>query len=167
MKRANIVPMAIIFLVSGIAFTTYTFADPVPPMGHGEHPAEMHGDWHGHGFRGYCHDDSWQDTLSDSQQKDVQKARLSYSKKKDLVTARIKQAKVELATLLTDDSPSHNAINKKIDEISKLYSEKLQAKADYKIQIRKILNTDQRVKFDMELMKHASGKHGFGHGHRW
>ena len=167
MKRANIVSTAIIFLVSGIAFTTYTFADPEPPMGHGEHPAEMHGDWHGHGFRGYCHDDSWQDTLTDSQQNDVQQARLTYLKKKDLLMAKIKQAKIEFATLLTKDSPSHNAINKIIDDISKLKAEKLRAKADYKIQIRKILNADQRVKFDTQLLKHASGTQGFGHGHRW
>jgi Spy/CpxP family protein refolding chaperone len=167
MKRANIVSMAIIFLVSGIAFSTYTFADPEPPMGHGEHPAGMHGDWHGHGFSGYCHDNRWQDSLTDSQQKDVQKARLGYLKKKDLIKAKLKQAKVEFATLLTQDSPSNSAINKKVDDISKLYSEKMRAKADYKIQIRKILTADQRVKFDTELMKHASGKEGYGHGQRW
>ena len=106
-------------------------------------------------------------SLTDSQQKDVQKARLGYLKKKDLIKAKLKQAKVEFATLLTQDSPSNSAINKKVDDISKLYSEKMRAKADYKIQIRKILTADQRVKFDMELMKHASGKEGYGHGQRW
>jgi Spy/CpxP family protein refolding chaperone len=168
MKRANILSMAIIFLVSGIAYTTYSLADPEHPSGYGDHHMGMHGDWSGHGFGGYCHDDSWKSDLSDNQQKEVQKARLGYLKKKDLIKAKLKQAKVEFATLLTEDSPSHSAINKKIDEISKLDSEKLRAKADYKIQIRKILNADQRVKFDMALMKKAtSGKQGFRHGHRW
>lgn len=169
MKMAKIITMAIIFLVSGFAFTINAFAEPQHPGRYMDHHMGIHGDWPGHGFSGYCNDDNnWKNDLSDNQQKEIEKARLAYLKKKDLIKAKLKQAKVEFATLLTSDSPSQDAINKKIDEIAKLNSQKLRTKADYKIQIRKALNADQRVKFDMSLMNHATrDKKGYGHGHGW
>ena len=122
------------------------------------------GGHHGGGY-GQHHDGGhWKDTLSDEQRKKLGQLKLDYKKKKFPIKAKIKMAKVELALLMTNDSPSQNDINKKIDEVLKLKSEKMRLKAAHKIKVRKLLTSDQRVKFDMHvLIKAYMGKHGRGH----
>ncbi len=98
---------------------------------------------------------SWKATLSDEQQAQIAKLKLDYKKKKYPLKAKLKQAKVDLALLMTEDNPSQKNINKKIDEIVQLKSQKMRLKANHKIAVRKLLNENQRVKFDMKIMKKA------------
>ena len=71
---------------------------------------------------------------------------------------------VELAILVTQDSPDQNAIDKKIDEILELKREKMRKKYALKVDMRSILTPEQRVSFDMHLLKKA--QHGKGHGYK-
>ena len=69
-------------------------------------------------------------------------------------------------TVITSDNPKQDQINQKIDQIVKLKAEKMRLKAAHKIQVRSVLNEDQRVQFDMMMLKKAyKGKKGHGRGH--
>jgi len=62
--------------------------------------------------------------------------------------------------------PDQKAINKQIDKIVKLKAEKMRLKAAHKVEVRKVLNDDQRVQFDMKILKSAyHGKQGHHRGH--
>jgi Spy/CpxP family protein refolding chaperone len=164
MKQLSTITIGVVLLVTGLGLATNVLADE-PGYGHGwgHHGDEM-GKMHHEG--GYQHhedgckkDKSWKQDLSDSQRKEIDKLKLAYKQKKYLLKSQLKQANVEFALLITNDSPDQSAINKKIDAIAKLKADKLRLKADHKISVRKVLTPEQRVKFDMAVLEKAySGK---------
>lgn len=153
-------PFGLLLLVStllgSIGLTTAAWADPGPGMmyGGGRHMG-MHGGQDGCG-------PSWKDTLTDEQRAALAKLKLDYLKVKAPIKAKIKNLKVELALLVTTDKPDTNAINKKIDELTKLKNDKLKEKYKYIAAKRKVLNAEQQVLFDMRVMQKAM--HGKGKG---
>ncbi len=149
-----------VLLSGGMAMTTGVAAEQGMMGMHGKGMQGMHGKGMGHG--GGAH--SWKSTLSDDQQKQYAKIKLDFKKKVLPIKAKIKQAKIEKALLMTTDKPDQKAINKKIDEILKLKGQKMRLKTEYKLNVRKILNEEQRVQFDLYLLKKAShGKRGKRH----
>ena len=131
-----------------------------------EHGMHGMGEMHGKGHGMYHHGDGggWKASLTDEQSKQIDKLRLDYKQKSYLLKAKIKQAKIELAMLITTDSPNQKNIDKKIDEILKLKGEKMRLKTAHKISVRKLLTEEQRVQFDLHVLKKAaSGKKGKGH----
>ncbi|MGD8925563.1 MAG: periplasmic heavy metal sensor [Thioalkalispiraceae bacterium] len=165
--------LAIIFIGGGASMA---IADDQPMMG--MHRGMMHdGDNHPgrygmmsgmmHGGMGMMGGGcgGWMAGLNDAQRKSVDKLRLDYHKKKFPIKARLKQAQVDLALLIASDKPSDKAINKKIDEILKLKGEKMRLKTQHKVAVRKLLDEDQRVKFDLCVVNKAyQGRHsGFHH----
>jgi len=144
---------------SGLGVMTPAIADQ-PGMG------QMHGKGYGMGYGG-----GWKSTLSDEQRTKIAKLKLSYKQKAIPLKLKIKEAKVELAMLITASKPNNEAIDTKIDQIVNLKARKMSLKADYKIAVRKLLNDDQKVWFDMRILKKAyyggkGGGHGYGGGHR-
>lgn len=151
MKSIFKLVMAITLIIGGVSMIT-------PAM------AEMQG-MHG-GRSGQHYAGGWKASLTKDQQKQLNKIRLEHKKICYPVKARLKQAKVELALLMTSDSPKQKDLNKKVDEILKLKGEKMRLKVDKKIKIRKMLTEDQRVQFDMRVLKKAfHGKKGKGYHH--
>jgi Spy/CpxP family protein refolding chaperone len=130
----------------------------------------------------------WKMNFTDKQRTEYMKLKLAYKKKKMPLVAKKKQLKVELALLMTADKPNKAAIGKKLDEIAKVKRQKMQTKIDFKIAVRGLLTAEQKVKFDLRMMKksmkgkkrcrrgHKRGYHrrghmmgrgyGRGHGHR-
>ena len=110
-----------------------------------------------HGGMGKMHKTGggWKSSLTTEQQNQLATLKLDYKKKKYPLKTQIKQIRVDLALLITADKPNQNAINKKIDAIVDLKSQKMRLKANHKIAVRKILNEEQRVKFDMKMLKKA------------
>lgn len=116
----------------------------------------------GKGMYGAC----WKDTLTDEQRNKLAKIKLDHMKVQAPVKAKMKTVKVDLALLVTADKPDTAAINKKIDELTKLKNAKMKEKYRYIAAKRKILNNDQRVLFDMKVIKKAmKGKKKGHHGH--
>jgi len=113
-------------------------------------------------------DGGWKASLSESQQDQLAKLKLDYKKDKYLLKTKLKQAKIELAILVTSDKPDQKALDNKINEIVQLKSKKMHTKVKHKIAVRKILNKEQRVKFDMKVLKKAfhGKKRGKKHGKR-
>ena len=107
---------------------------------------------------------SWKDTLTRDQRQQVGKLKLDYRKVALPIKARIRQARIELAMLSTVDQPDHTKIDNKIGEILKLKGENIRAKVKLRTQIRNILNEEQRIKFDLHVLKKASqGKKRYHH----
>jgi Spy/CpxP family protein refolding chaperone len=126
-------------------------------MGHGGMKGGMHC---GHGAYGAC----WKDTLTDEQRNKLAKIKLEHMKVQAPVKAKIKTIKVDLALLVTADKPDTAAINKKIDELTKLKNAKMKEKYKYIAAKRKVLNNEQQTLFDMKVIKKAmKGKYK---GHR-
>lgn len=108
----------------------------------------------------------WKATLNEKQQNQVSKLKLDLKKKKYPLKTKLKQLKVELALLMTTDKPNQKTINKKIDQIIKLKAQKMRLMSNHKIAVRKVLNEQQRVKFDMKILKkafHGKKKGRYGH----
>lgn len=155
--------LGIILLTGGLGLATNSLADPEDRMGYGRHHMG-YGEHMGYGrhhsdempHHGYSRKGKeWKKTLTDEQRKEIDKLRLAYKKEKYLLKSKTKQAKVEFALLITEDSPDQSAINKKIDQLTKLKGDKLRLKAEHKIQVRKVLTPEQRVKFDMAVLNKA------------
>ena len=158
MRTLTTLTLGILITAGSIGIPLLATAEPSPGwqqgrMMHGGGKMGGHGPKHGFGH-------SWKASLTDEQSKKVDKLRLAYKRDKYLLKAKLKQAKVEFALLITKDSPSKSDINSKIDQIAKLKKDKLHLKANHKISIRKLLTEDQRVQFDLAVLKRmAKGKH--------
>ena len=166
MRTFPTLALGILITTAGFSIPILATAEPSSHMGYGNmHEGRMMhdgGKMRGYGaMHGVGH--SWKASLTDEQSKKIDKLRLAYKQEKYLLKAKLKQAKVEFALLITKDNPSKSAIDKKIDQIIKLKKEKLHLKADHKINVRKLLTEDQRVQFDLAVLKKMSkGKHGKG-----
>ena len=106
----------------------------------------------------------WKNTLSDEQKNKLRVLKLKKKKQIIPLKLKIKQARVELAMLTGNDKPKQAAIDKKIGEIVKLKQKKMQLKAKHKIAVRKLLNSNQKVMFDLRLLKKAKKGKRCKHG---
>ncbi len=158
-----------------LVISTLIFAAGVPAFaqsghsGGGGHAMKSHHGETRHGksiYEASC----WTETLTDEQKAKRAQMRLEFKKVKFLIKAQLKVKKIELATLVTQDNPDRNAIESKIEEVLALKREKMRAKYAYKVALRNMLTPEQRVLFDMKMLKKAyKGKshgHKKGHGYR-
>ena len=157
MNTVNLKPYGLLLIIGtlmgSLGLTTTALAD----HGRGMHDGGMYG---GKSMPGMC----WKVTLTDEQRAKLAKVKLDYMKAKAPIKAKMKSVKVDLAILVTTDKPDMNAINKKIDELTKLKNDKIKEKYKYIAAKRKVLNDEQRVLFDMKIIKKAmKGKHKGGH----
>lgn len=137
-------------LIAGLGLALPVLADQGYEMHHGG----MHGAKGMYGGSGMC-GPSWKETLTDEQRSKLAKLKLDHMKVKAPLKAKIKSLKVDLAMLVIADKPDVNAINKKIDELTKLKNEKMKQKYEYIAAKRKVLTPDQQVLFDMHIIKKA------------
>lgn len=118
------------------------------------HPPEIHRDMglkdpHGKQVLGK----HWKESLTDKQRITIDKMHLELSKKKSALIAKMALAKTELALLATKEVPSMSAINKKIDQIVRLKRRSLRLRYTHVIEMRKQLTKDQRVSYDMGVLR--------------
>ncbi|MEE8388627.1 MAG: hypothetical protein V3R65_08630 [Acidiferrobacterales bacterium] len=159
----TIIPRLLALLIS-FAVIPLSVANPDsrkdrPDMRHQDHRMGYyrHVEGHMHGAR-------WRQTLSDQQRAKIDKLKLEYVKKKLALKAHKKVIKVELSLLATKDNPGTTEINKKIDQFIKLKNKILRNKYAHLIAVRKILTREQRVSFDLGVMKKArQGRHSRRH----
>ena len=154
--------MLLVISILLLAFNAPAFAQ----MGHmkeGGHAMKPHHMEMGHG-KGIYDASCWTETLTEEQKAKRAQMRLEYKKEKLLIKAKIKVKKVELATLVTQDNPDQSSMERQIEEILELKREKMRATYAYKVALRNMLTPEQRVLFDMKLLKKAYK--GKGHGHK-
>ena len=140
MKKLAVITSTVLLLATGFA-ASHALAD----RGYGMR----------HHMGGSMHGKHWMQKLTDQQRTQINKLRLDYKKKKYAHKAKLKVAKVDLAMLVTKNSPSTAAINKKIDQIVSIKRQYLRVKYNHKVQVRKVLKPEQRVLFDTHILKKA------------
>lgn len=93
--------------------------------------------------------------LSDEQKQKMKDIHLKTSKEVLPLKNQLAEKKAHLKTLTTVEKPDMNEINKTIDEMSALRNQIMKKKVAAKMEVRSILNDEQRLMFDMK-----DGKHG-------
>ena len=161
-----------VLLVAALAGGGMGMMSPVMASEHGMRGMQM-GQGMGQGMgKGMRHGGGWKSTLTEEQSKQVARLKLGFKKNVYPIKAKMKQTKVEMALLITANKPNQKDIDKKIDEILKLKAGIMRLKIAHKIEVRKVLNEEQRVQFDMKMLKKAfhgkkgHGKMGCHHGRR-
>ncbi len=104
----------------------------------------------------------WKKTLTDEQKMQADRMHLALKKEIRVLEARLNVEKTELSNLVVQDSPDTKAIHRKIDGVIELKREIMQKKYNHIIEMRGMLTKEQRVSFDMGVLK--KDKHGKGHG---
>jgi len=113
----------------------------------------------GHGGGSHIFGTPWKDTLTKEQALQIDKMHLKLHKKTTVVKAKIKVAKLEMAILVIEDSPSQSKIDKKVKQITELKQQKMKLHNAHVIEMRKVLTEEQRVTFDSKVLSMASRGH--------
>ncbi len=154
--------VAIFALLTGVALSSPVLAEPDSREG-GRHMRHLDGDHRmgGPGYGGgYMHGARWRQSLSDEQRKKIEKIKLDYVKKKAVLKASKKALKIDLALLATKNNVSMAEINRKIDQYVKIKKQLLRIKYSHLVAVRNELTAEQRVNFDLGVMrKSRSGKY--------
>lgn len=157
-----------------IAGLTYSIPAAAEMSKHGEHGKSSTGHQrmkHGkgskmeqhHGRRaGHLFGSHWKDTLTDQQKKKADRMHVALKKSISVVEAMLKVKRTELSNLVVQDNPDTKAIHSKIDEILKSIKKVMRNKYDHMVEMRDMLTSEQRVSFDMGLLKKAGKSRGHG-----
>lgn len=100
----------------------------------------------------------WKTTLSPEQAKELDRLRVEYAKVKVPLKAKAKAIKLELAALATADELDAEAANARIDELLALKREMMRHEYTHIAAKRTVLTPEQRVSFDMDVLKRAKHK---------
>lgn len=128
--------------------------------GGGHHSYGMH---HGKGGVHHGGGKRWMKSLSAEQRQQVMQLRAAHKKQAMPRKARMKALKLELTALATADAPDSAAMDAKIDELLALKREAMKEKTAHMGQVRKLLTDEQKVVFDMAMMKKAMRSRDRGH----
>ena len=100
----------------------------------------------------------WKTTLSPEQVQELDRLRVEYAKLKAPLKAKAKAIKLDLAVLATADEPDVAAINARIDQMLTLKRQMMGHKYGHIAAKRRVLTPEQRVSFDMEVLKRSKHK---------
>ena len=98
----------------------------------------------------------WKQTLTKEQKIQIDQMHLELAKVKMTLKAKIKALKTELVLLSTADSPSRVAIENKIEELLAVKRNMMRIRYEHIANLRKVLNSQQRVSFDLDVLNRAA-----------
>ncbi len=99
--------------------------------------------------------------LTDAQKDQMKLLRIEHEKaiKSDQQTLKLKM--VELSNLVANDDPNQKNVNQLTDDIGGLQTALLKAQINHRIEIRSLLDDEQKLKFDkMKIGRGPGGKRG-------
>jgi len=142
-----VLPIAALLLIAGTAFAQ---------------PPEMHGKGEGkegtHGRRMSEHK-GMIPGLSEEQQEQIKTLRTEHMKAMQPLRNQLGEKKARLRTLTTADEVNMTEVNKIIDDIGKMQTQMMKLKEQHRQEIRKLLNAEQRVMFDVHQGPHDGSRH--------
>ena len=152
-----------------LAFFTFmmvsnpTFADEPKPM-HGSGPHDMRNKpgmpphdkiakKKGHQFSPH-----WSETLTDEQKAKVDRMHLELDRELSVLKAQEELAQKELNVYTVRDDAKMATINAKIDALLAVEKQILQQRYAHLIEMRKELTSEQRISYDMAVLKRSGAK---------
>lgn len=102
--------------------------------------------------------------LSDEQKAEIDKLRTAHIRKVNLIRAEIGEKEARLNTLRLAEKEDVKAIDKTIDEISKLRGDLMKERESHKREVRALLNEDQKAWFDARPGRGKGDADGKGNG---
>jgi Spy/CpxP family protein refolding chaperone len=102
--------------------------------------------------------------LSDEQKAEIEKLRTAHIRKANLIRAEIGEKEARLNTLRLAEKEDVKAIDKTIDEISKLRGDLMKERESHKREVRALLNEDQKAWFDARPGRGKGDGYGKGNG---
>jgi Spy/CpxP family protein refolding chaperone len=127
-----------------VLMASFSFAQPGKGMGMGQGMMRME------------KMDGWLN-LTDDQEKAMDKLSLDFEKNTLTLRNDLKAKRDELHLLMIQDNPGQKEIDKKMDEMGSVQMKLHKAMVDHKLAVRKLLNADQKVKWDGHLLKMECG----------
>ena len=99
--------------------------------------------------------------LTDAQKEEVRLLRIAHEKAIQSDQQTLKLKRVELNNLVASDNPSEKDVNRLTDEIGGLQTALLKAQIAHRIEVRALLDDEQKLKFDkMKRGRGPGGKRG-------
>ena len=132
---------------------------------HSDHHKETSADHGKENCKRHAGSAEWKAGLTPEQGKKIEPLKEDYHKKKHVLKDKIKEARLTLSKAMIQDTPKQDDIYKNINAVLKLKGEKMRLKAAHIIQVRKLLTTEQQVKFDKYVLnkraycQHDKGQH--------
>ena len=98
--------------------------------------------------------------LTDAQEEQMKNMRIEHQKsiKGDQQSLKLKM--VELSNLVSNDNPDPKQVDRLTDEIGNLQTALFKAQIGHRMEVRTILNEEQKLKFDQMKLHHGPGKRG-------
>ncbi len=127
---------------------------------HSEMKKEHHGDKHkgGHKKKGHHFSPSWAKTLSDEQRVAVDKMHLELGTQHAVLKATAGLLQKEMNVMTAKDSANQKAIHAKIEEFMAVKTEIMKLRYDHLTEMRNALNEQQRISYDMAILKREGAK---------
>ncbi len=88
----------------------------------------------------------------------MDRIRVEYMKRKLPLKAKARAVKLELLALATADEPDTAAVKSQIDALLDVKRETMRLKYNHIAAKRRLLTPEQRVSFDMDVLKRAKSK---------
>lgn len=104
--------------------------------------------------------------LTDEQTEQIKQLRIAHLKEVKGLKNELNEKQARHQTLMTSDIVKMDEINKNIDEIIQIKSALMKAKAAHKQAVRDLLNEEQKLYFDVHLIRKNCYGHRNKHGHK-
>jgi Spy/CpxP family protein refolding chaperone len=98
------------------------------------------------------------ENLSEEQQTEIKSLRMALQKSILPLKSDLEVAQAELKKMMIADSPNQSAIEKKVETIGKLRIEMQKLQVVNQLNIRKLLNEEQKVAFDKRILEGRQGQ---------
>jgi|SRR6056297_356715 len=101
--------------------------------------------------------------LTEAQENNIEDLRTAHWKEMENYRADLMVLRAEMQKLQVSDNPDVDAIDKKIEAMGKIRIEVQKTANQHRMEVRELLNDDQKAWFDRR--GHRFGQRGFGKGH--
>lgn len=95
--------------------------------------------------------------LSEDQKSKIEKLRLEHLRETKDLRNQLEIKRAELNAAMTSDQPDKKQVNSLVSEINSLRSDRFEQKINHQMQVRELLDDEQKLRFDQ--MKDRTKRH--------
>lgn len=99
--------------------------------------------------------------LTEEQQKSIEQLRVKHIRKAELIRAEISEKHARMNTLKLAENPDDKAIDRTIDEISKLRGDLMKEREAHQREVKALLNDDQKAFYDARKGRGRNNGNGY------